>query len=142
MKKCKNDIFVFDGDAYVTKALDFLLKLKGEERKVKNKILEYNLQHHAHNGSGFDTWIVSNNLPCDKHIVDNIKNGNGIVCLGVFDGYIQNVKRQSPQYLLFRCLLTHLNYSLRKFRKIFILQKNLLKTEMNLDEVYSDTWKD
>ena len=30
---------------------------------------------HAHNGSGCDTWIILNNLPCDKHIVDNIKNG-------------------------------------------------------------------
>ena len=38
----------------------------------KGKVLEYNLQLHAHNGSGFDTWIVLNNLPCDKRIV-NIK---------------------------------------------------------------------
>ena len=92
LKNCKNDTFVFDGDDCVTIALIFLVKLKGEELKVENKVVEYNLQLHAHNGSGFDTWIVSNNLPCDKHIVDNIKNGNGIVSLGVFDGYIQRVK--------------------------------------------------
>ena len=29
---------------------------------------------HAQNGSGFDTWKNLNNLPCDKHIVDIIKN--------------------------------------------------------------------
>ena len=29
---------------------------------------------HAHNGSGFDTWIILNNLGCDKRIVDVIKN--------------------------------------------------------------------
>ena len=45
----------------------------------KNKALENNLQHHAHNESGFDTWIVSNNLPCDKRIVNIVKNGKSIL---------------------------------------------------------------
>ena len=48
--KCRKDTIAFDGDDCVSKALDFCLKLKGEERKVKNKIVEYNLQLHAHNG--------------------------------------------------------------------------------------------
>ena len=38
--------------------------------------------------------------------------------------------------------MTHLNYSLKKLGKTFKLQKELLKTEMNHDEVHSDTWKD
>ena len=38
--------------------------------------------------------------------------------------------------------MTHLNYCLKKLGKTFKLQKELLKTEMNHDEVYSDTWKD
>ena len=58
IKKCKNDIFVFDGDDCFTKAFEFLLKFKGEERKVKNKIVEYNLQLHAHIGSRFDSWLI------------------------------------------------------------------------------------
>ena len=98
----------------ITKALDSLLKFKGDERKVKNKFVEYNLQPHAHNGSGFDTWIILNKLPCDKHIVDIIKNGKGIISSRVFNGYIQNGRRQIPQYLIFRCGMTHLNYSLKK----------------------------
>ena len=53
IEKCKKDTIAFDGDDCVEKALDFCLKLKGEERKIKNKIVEYNLQLHAHNGSGF-----------------------------------------------------------------------------------------
>ena len=84
----------FAGDNCIGNALDFCLKLKGDERKVKNKIVEYNLQMHAHNGSGFDTWINLNNLPCDKHIVDVIKNGTGIISLRVFNGYIYNGKKQ------------------------------------------------
>ena len=66
---------MFDGDNCVNNALDFCLKLKEDERKtINNKTVEYNLQLHAHNGSGFDIWIVLNNLPCDKHIVDIFKN--------------------------------------------------------------------
>ena len=63
LEKCKKDTIAFDGDNCVTNALDFCLKLKGEKRKIKNEIVEYNLQLHAHNGSGFDTWIILNNLP-------------------------------------------------------------------------------
>ena len=37
--------------------------------------------------------------------------------------------------------MTYLNYSLRKLGKTFKLPKELLKTEMKHDEVYSDTWK-
>ena len=43
-EKCKKEIFVFDGDNCVGNAIGFLLKFKGEERKVNNKIVEFNLQ--------------------------------------------------------------------------------------------------
>ena len=113
LQKSIKDTIAFAGDNCIGNALDFCLKLKGEERKVKNKIVEYNLQMHAHNGSGFDTWIILNNLPCDKHIVDIIKNGKGIIELKVFNGLIHKNNKQIPQYLHFRCDMTHLNYSLK-----------------------------
>ena len=72
IEKCKRDTLVFDGVFCVNNALDFLIKLKGEERTVNKKIVEYNLQLHAYNGSGFDIWIILNNFPCDKHIFDNV----------------------------------------------------------------------
>ena len=144
LDKCRRDTIVFDGDNCIDNALDYLLKLKGEERKtVNNKKVEYNLQMHAYNGSGFDTWIILNNLRCDKHIVgDIIKNGKGIIELKVFNGYIYKNNKQIPQYLHFRCGMTHLNYSFKKLGKTFELQKGLLKTEINHNEVHSDTWKD
>ena len=74
---------------------------------------------HAHIGSGFDTWIVLNNLPCGKHIVDIIKNGKGLIELKVFNGLIYKNNKQFPQYLLFRCGMTHLKYSLKKIGKDF-----------------------
>ena len=97
LAKCKKDTIALDGDICVEKVLDFCLKLKGEERKVKNKIVEFNLQLQTHNGSGFDTSIVLNNLPCDKHIVDKIKNRKSIIELKVFTGYIEKNKKQIPQ---------------------------------------------
>ena len=68
---------------------------------------------HAHNGSGFDTWIILNNLPCDKRIVDIIKNGKSIIELKVSNGFIYKNNQQIHQYLHFRCGMTHLNYSLK-----------------------------
>ena len=97
---------------------------------------------HAHNGSGFNTWIVLINLPCDRHIVNIIKNGKGIIELKVFNGLIQKNNKQNPQYLHFRCGVTHLNYSLKKIRTTFRLPKELLKTEMNHDDIDGDNYKD
>ena len=49
LDKCKKDTIAFDGDNCVEKALDFCPKLKGEPYKdKKGKVLEYNLQLHAH----------------------------------------------------------------------------------------------
>ena len=142
LQKSIDDTIAFAGDNCINNALDFCLKLKGEERKVKNKIVEYNLQMHAHSGSGFDTWIILNNLPCDKHIVDIIKNGKGIIELKVFNGLIHKSNKQIPQYLHFRCGMTHLYHSLKKLGKTFKLPKELLKTEMNHDDIDGDNYKD
>ena len=86
-------------------------------------MVDYNLQPHAHNGSGFDTWLILYNLPCDKHIADTNKNGEGIIKLKVFNVYIQ--MKQFPQYLHFTCGMTHLTYSMKKLGKTFKLQNIL-----------------
>ena len=114
IEKCTKDTLVFVGDKCVSNALDFLLKFKGEERKLFNKIVEYNFQLHAHNGSGFDTWIILNILPCDKYIVDTTKNRKGIVSMRVFNWLYTIIKKQIPHYFFSRCGMTHLIYPLRK----------------------------
>ena len=62
----------------------------------------------------------------------------------MFNGYIQSKTstKQIPQYLHFRCAMTHLNYKLEKLGKTFKLQKELLKTEMIHDEVDGKNYKD
>ena len=143
LQKSIKDTIAFSGDNCINNALDYLLKLKGEERKVKNKIVEYKLQMHAHNGSSFDSWIILNNLTCDRHIVgDIIKNGKGFIELKIFNGLMYKIIKQIPQYLHFRCVMTHLNYSLKKLGKTFELPKELLKTEMNHDEINANNYKD
>ena len=142
LQKSINDTIAFAGDNCIGNALDFCLKLKGEEQKVKIKIVEYNLQMHAQNGSGFDTWIILNNHPCDKPFVDIIKNGKSIIELKVFNGLIHKNNKQIPQYLHFRCGMTLLNYSLKKLGKTFKLPKELIKTEMNHDGIDKNNWID
>ena len=81
IEKCKKDTLVFRDDDCITKTFDFSIKLKGQPRKtINNKSVENNLQLHAHNGYGFDNWVIINTLPCDKHMVDIIRNGKGIIC--------------------------------------------------------------
>ena len=80
---------------------------------------------------------------CDKHIVgDIVKNGNGIISLKIFNGYIEKNRKQIPQNLIFRCGMTLLNYSLEKLGKTFRLPQELLKTEMNHDEIDGNNYKD
>ena len=120
--------------------LDCVLSFKGEPKKVKNKIVEYNLYLIAHNGSGFDSYVVLKNLHQWRCIVKLIKNGAGIVSPKIFNVYVDPVKK-IPQYVLFRCGRVHIIKSLRKIGESYILQESLLKKELEHDENYEDTWE-
>ena len=80
--------------------LDHVLSFKGEAKKVKNRIVEYNLYLMAHNGSGFDSYVVLNNLPQWRSAVFLIKNGAGIVSLKIFNGYVDQNKKILNMYIL------------------------------------------
>ena len=120
--------------------LDHVLSFKGEPKKVKNKFLEYNLYLIAHNGSGFDSCVVLNNLPQWRSVVKLIKNGAGVVSLKLFNGYVDKNKKL-PQYVHLKCGRVHTNKSLRKIGESYILQESLLKKEIEHDEIYEDTWE-
>ena len=96
--------------------LDHVLSFKGEAKKVKNNIVEYNLYLIAHNGSGFDSYVVLNNIPQWRSVVKLIKNGAGIVSLKIFNGYVDSVGR-TPQNVHFRCGRVHVDKSLKKNRR-------------------------
>ena len=124
--ECKKDTIAFGGDKCVENGLDFCLNLKGEEEKVKkNNIIESNSQLHAHNGTGFDTWIFLNNLSCVKKDVQIIKNREGVIELKIFNGYTEHNKKQIPQNFHFRCGMTNLKFSPERLGITFKLQKKL-----------------
>ena len=50
--------------------------------------------------------------------------------------------KQLPQNLHSRCGMTYSNYSFKKVGRTFKLQKELLRTEMNHDEVVGNNYKD
>ena len=132
-QKCLNDCYVFKGTDCINEMLDHVLSFKGEPKKVKNKIVEYNFYLIAHNGSGFDSYVVLNNIPQWRSVVKLIKNGAGVISLKIFNGHVDPVKKIS-QYVHFRCGRVHINKSLRKIGESYKLQESLLKKELEHDE--------
>ena len=139
-QKCLNDCVVFKGTDCINEMLDHVLSFKREPKKMKNKIVEYNLYFIAHNGSGFDSYVVLNNLPQWRSVVKLIKNGAGNISLKIFNGYVDPVKK-IPQYVHFRCGRVHINQKLRKIGESYKLQESLLKKELEHDEIFEDTWE-
>ena len=139
-QKCLNHCVVFKGTDCINEMLDYVLSFKREPKKIKNKIVEYNLYLIAHNGSGFDSYVVLNNLPQWRSIVKPVKNGAGIISLKIINGYVDQIKK-IPQYVHFRCGRVHINKSLRKTGERYKLQESLLKKELEHDEINEDTWE-
>ena len=139
-QKCLNDCVVFKGTDCINEMLDHVLSFKGEPKKVKNKIVEYNLSLIAHNGSVFDSYVVLNNLPQWRSVVKLIKSGAGIVSLKIFNGYVDQNKK-TPQYVQFRCGRVYINKRLRKIGESYKLQESLFKKELEHIEIYEDTWQ-
>ena len=94
----------------------------------------------AHNGSGFDSYVVLNNLPQWRSVVKLIQNGAGIISLKFFNGYVVE-RKKFPQYVHFRCGRVHNNSSLEKIGVSYKLQPLLLKQEVEHDEIYEETWE-
>ena len=121
--------------------LDYVLQYKGEPKRINNKIVKYNLYLIAHRGSGFDSYVVLNNLPQWRTVVSLIKDGSGIVSLKIFNGYVDPVKK-IPQYVHLSCGLLHIKDSLKNIGKSYELQPCLLKQELEHDEFFEDNWEE
>ena len=93
-QKCLNDCTVFKALDNINRMLDYILQFKGEPKRINNKIVKYNLFLIAHKGSGFDSYVVLNNLP-QWRTFKLIKNGSDIVSLKIFNGYVDQKKTSS-----------------------------------------------
>ena len=79
--------------------LDHVLPFKGEVKKVNSKVVEKILFMIAHNGSGFDSYVVLNNLPKWRSIVYLIRTGAGIVFLKIINGHVDEKKYTNMFFL-------------------------------------------
>ena len=107
------DGVVFKGIDYNNETLAHVLSFRGEHTKVNNKIVQYNLYLIACNGSGFDSYVVLNNLPQWRSVVNSIKNGAGIVSLRIFNSCVDQNKKLLNMFIL----------DVEEFRLIKILKK-------------------
>ena len=139
-QKCLSNCIVFKGLDNINKMLDSVLQYKGEPKRINNKIVKYNLYLIAHKGSGFDSYVVLNNLPQRRTFKVN-KNGSGIVSLKIFNGYVDQNKK-IPQYVHLRCGLLLIKDSLKNIGKSYKLQPCLLKQELEHDEIFEANWEE
>ena len=138
---CRNYCFVFKGTDSVNETLDYVSRIKGEAKRVNNKIVKFILYLFAHKGSGFDSYVVLINLPQRRTDVSLIKNGSGIVFLRKLNGSVDQ-KKGFPQKVPSRCGLLHIKDSSKNIGKSYTLQSCLLKQELEHDEIYEDTWEE
>ena len=139
-QKCPNDCVAFKGSDCNNDMLDLVLSFEGAIKKVKNGIVGYNLHLIAHNGNGFDSNVVLNNLSQWRSVVKLIKNGAGKISLKIFTGYVDE-KKKIPEDVHFRCGRVQINKIFKKIRQSYELQSCLLKQELEQDEIYDETWK-
>ena len=69
VEKCRKVCVVFTGTNCINEMLDYVSVFKGETKTVNNKIVKYNLHIKIHNGNGFDSYVVLNNLPQRRTVV-------------------------------------------------------------------------
>ena len=53
---------VFKRTICINEMLDHDLEIKGEAKENDNQLYQHNLYFRAHNGGGFDSYVVLNNL--------------------------------------------------------------------------------
>ena len=98
-QKCLNVCIVLKGLNNFNEMLGHVLQFKEEAKRMNNKNVEYNLYLKAHEGSGFDSYVVLNNLPQWRTVVSLIKNGLGIVSLKIFNGYVDPIKKILQKFI-------------------------------------------
>ena len=80
--------------------LYWLVTLKGEPRRVKNKITEYELLLIAHNGNASDRYVALNSLSNWHRILNIVKNGK----CNVFSKILNRNLTKSEKCLLYNNL--------------------------------------
>ena len=94
-EKCRKDCIVFEGFDKINEMIHYVLQFKGEAKRNNNKIVKHKLYLIAHKGSGFDSYVVLNNLSQWRTVVSLIENGAGFVSLKNFNTHLDPAKKDS-----------------------------------------------
>ena len=97
--KCKNKCAVFKGTHFSKNILDHVLEIKREAKRVFYKIFTNNLHLIAHKESGFDSYVVLNNLPQWRTTVSFNKTGSGLSSK-TFSVYVDQLKKIFSMFIL------------------------------------------
>ena len=99
-EKSRIDFMLFNGNICINELLDYVLEFEGEARRVENEFVKYKFYLKAHNGSGFDSYVVLNSLLQWRTVVNLIKNGAGFVFTKNIQRYIDENKKLLNIFIL------------------------------------------
>ena len=110
-------------------------KYEGDERTYIDKdgdemVSSYRLLLVAHNGSGFDSWVVLNSLIKEITDLKIKKTARGLISLSFRCGVKIVNSVEVLQYVKFTCSKSHIKGSLEKIGREYNLQPELLKEEI------------
>ena len=113
-------------------------KIIHKNKSGANIVKSYKITLLAHNASGFDSYIVLNNLLKNTALSFKIvKTDRGIIKLQFTSGKIN----KTPQYIKIVCSRSHIAGSLADIGKEYGVQPQFLKSEMDHGKITMDNYK-
>ena len=122
----KENVIIFDtstGNCIMNMLKYISENYEGDERTYIDRdgdeiVSSYRLLLIAHNGSGFDSWVVLNSLTRDITDLKIIKTARGLISLSFRCGVKIVNTVEVPQYVKFTCSKSHIKGSLEKIERI------------------------
>ena len=133
---CKNDRVVMEVEFCISQMFEYLKNYKGEPKRIKVKSMPmiggFDLKLIGNNGSEFDSWIISYNLPTCCRLINPIETAKGLNTEKILIRFcdVKQKFKGKPQNTNLICTMNHLKGSLRSSRKTFGLRKKLFKSRL------------
>ena len=141
-------IFDYENKNPVLDMINYIVaNYKGKPKYFKDKngnfkISFYKYQLIGHNASGFDNAIVLNSLP-NTFFPQVVHTSRGFLKVSFKVGSVcDDDNREIPQYMKFVCSKVHLSGSLKKIQKEYRIQPQLLKSEMEHNDISLSNYKE
>ena len=141
-------IFDYENKNPVLDMINYIVaNYKGKPKYFKDKngnfkISFYKYQLIGHNASGFDNAIALNSLP-NTFFPQVVHTSRGFLKVSFKVGSVyDDDNREIPQYMKYVCSKVHLSGSLKKIQKENEIQPQLLKSEIEQNDVSLSNYKE